>query len=194
MELPSGPKGRRAEPCSCHASIKNGKEIHSFNAQLYKSEMESDINQDNLKDFEDLTNELFIPRLSNPERDAIEGKLTIEECKEALNTFNSVNRLAKTVSPLNFTTLFFALLGKDLTNCLNESYDLGEMSISQHPCPIHPTCNGSSKGLTTRHGLPDRQYCTIRHGLLQPVLRKVDPSTGSHFARQLNGSGFYHRK
>ena len=65
---------------------------------------------------------------------------------------------------------------------------------SFHPCPIHPICNGSSKGLTTRHGSPDRQYCTIRHGSLRPVLRKVDPSTGSHFARQLNGSGFYRRK
>ena len=61
-------------------------------------------------------------------------------------------------------------------------------------CPIHPICNGSSKGLTTRHGSPDRQYCTIRHGSLRPVLRKVDPSTGSHYARQLNGSGFYRRK
>ena len=68
------------------------------------------------------------------------------------------------------------------------------LGYRQHPCPIHPICNGSSKGLTTRHGSPDRQYCTIRHGSLRPVLRKVDPSTGSHFARQLNGSGFYRRK
>ena len=107
------------------------KEIHSFYAQLYKSEMESDVNQDNLKDFEDFTNELFIPRLSNPERDAIEGKLTIEECKEALNTFNSGKSPGEDGFTVEFYNTFFGLLGKDLLNCLNESYDLGEMSISQ---------------------------------------------------------------
>ena len=107
------------------------KEIHSFYAQLYKSEMESDVNQDNLKDFEDFTNELFIPRLSNPERDAKEGKLTIEECKEALNTFNSGKSPGEDGFTVEFYNTFFALLGKDLINCLNESYDLGEMSISQ---------------------------------------------------------------
>ena len=107
------------------------KEIHSFYAQLYKSEMESDVNQDNLKDFEDFTNELFIPRLSNPERDAIEGILTIEECKEALNTFNSGKSPGEDGFTVEFYNTFFALLGKDHINCLNESYDLGEMSISQ---------------------------------------------------------------
>ena len=38
-------------------------------------------------------------------------------------------------------------------------------------CSIHPICNGSSKGLTTRHGS------------FNPSTRNHDPSTGSHFAR-----------
>ena len=40
-------------------------------------------------------------------------------------------------------------------------------------CPIHPICNGSSKGLT------------VRHGSFNPSTQNDDPSTGSHFARDL---------
>ena len=40
-------------------------------------------------------------------------------------------------------------------------------------CPIHPICNGSSKGLT------------VRHGSFNPSTQHDDPSTGIHFARDL---------
>ena len=46
-------------------------------------------------------------------------------------------------------------------------------SLKEEGCPIHPICNGSSKGLT------------VRHGSFNPSMQNDNPSTGSHFARDL---------
>ena len=46
-------------------------------------------------------------------------------------------------------------------------------TFEKEGCPIHPICNGSSKWLT------------VRHGSFNPSMQHDDPSTGSHFARDL---------
>ena len=48
-----------------------------------------------------------------------------------------------------------------------------QLYTEREGCPIHPICNGSSKGLT------------VRHGSFNPSTQHDDPSTGSHFARDL---------
>ena len=53
------------------------------------------------------------------------------------------------------------------------SFQLKCISQVREGCPIHPICNGSSKGLT------------VRHGSFNPSTQNDDPSTGSHFARDL---------
>ena len=91
-------------------------EIQRFYADLQKSDSEE--NPD-VADFDAFTHELHLPKLSNAQRDALEGMLTIEECKTTLRTFS----LGK--SPGEDT--LYEILEQDLVNSLNESYELGEL-------------------------------------------------------------------
>ena len=103
-------------------------EIQRFYADLYKSDSEE--NSD-VADFDAFTHELHLPKLSNAERDALEGMLTIEECKTTLRTFSLGKSPGEDGFTVEFYNTFYEILGQDLVNSLNESYELGELSISQ---------------------------------------------------------------
>ena len=103
-------------------------EIQRFYADQYKSDSEE--NSD-VADFDAFTHELHLPKLSNAERDALEGMLTIEECKTTLRTFSLGKSPGEDGFTVEFYNTFYEILGQDLVNSLNESYELGELSISQ---------------------------------------------------------------
>ena len=103
-------------------------EIQRFYADLYKSDREED---SDVADFDAFTHELHLPKLSNAERDALEGMLTIEECKTTLRTFSLGKSPGEDGFTVEFYNTFYEILGQDLVNSLNESYELGELSISQ---------------------------------------------------------------
>ena len=74
---------------------------------------------------------LEIKRLSNEDRDNLEGPLAYEECKRVLDSFESDKSPGEDGFTTEFYKFFFELLGKDLLACLNEAYDKNELTISQ---------------------------------------------------------------
>ena len=90
---------------------------------------------------------ICLPRLSDEERDNMEGLLTYEECKKVLETFQNDK------SPGGFTVefyqFFFELLGHQLIASLNEAYEANELSISQRKViTLIPKEDGSLLDLT----------------------------------------------
>ena len=61
------------------------RKIHSYYADLHKSEVDSD--KGDGSDLNNFTANLELLKLSDDERDEIEGKLTLEECQNILKTF-----------------------------------------------------------------------------------------------------------
>ena len=74
---------------------------------------------------------LEIKRLSNEDRNNLEGPLAYEECKRVLDSFESDKSPGEDGFTTEFYKFFFELLDKDLVACLNEAYDKNELTISQ---------------------------------------------------------------
>ena len=104
-------------------------EIHSFYADLYKSEVDGD--KSDSSDFNSFIANLELPKLSVNERDEIEGKLTLKECQNILKTFKLGKSPGEDGYTVEFFNCFFEILGQDLLDSLNASYDFGELSVSQ---------------------------------------------------------------
>ena len=72
-----------------------------------------------------------LPRLSDDDKENLEGELTIEECRHILKTFNFGKSPGEDGFTVEFYTKFFELLASDLVESLNTAYSRGELSISQ---------------------------------------------------------------
>ena len=55
------------------------------------------------------------------------------------------------------------------------SLNFSNSSLVIQTCPIHPICNGLSKGLTARHGSLGRQHCDDPNWVVKTRHSKVDP-------------------
>ena len=89
-------------------------EIHSYYADLYKSEVDSDKSDDS--GFNNFTANLELPKLSDDERDEIEGKLTLEECQNILKTLKLGKSPGEDGYTVQMFNCFFEILGQDLLN------------------------------------------------------------------------------
>jgi len=58
------------------------------------------------KEFNSFTQNLEIPKLSDEDRDNLEGLLTYDECKKVLETFRTIKLLGKTDLRWNFISFF----------------------------------------------------------------------------------------
>ena len=101
-------------------------ELRNFYSELYtptslKSETEC----------MDYLRSLNLPKLSNNGRLSCEGKLTLQECWEALNSMKKCKTPENDSLTKEFYVCFFKQLGKLLVSTLNYSFDHGEMSTSQ---------------------------------------------------------------
>jgi len=77
-------------------------------------------------------NILKIPKLTDADRDRMEGLLSYEECKKALDTFQNNKAPGEDGFTVEFYTFFFFdLLGHDLVASFNAAYDANELTISQ---------------------------------------------------------------
>jgi len=72
-----------------------------------------------------------LPRLSDDDKENLEGELTIAECRQILKTFNFGKSPGEDGFTIEFYTKFFELLASDLVESLNTAYSRGELSISQ---------------------------------------------------------------
>ena len=83
------------------------------------------------EDYDEYIQDLSLPRLSDEERDNMEGVLTYEECKKVLETFQNDKSPGEDGFTVEFYKFFFDLLGHDLIASFNEAYEANELPISQ---------------------------------------------------------------
>ena len=74
---------------------------------------------------------LEIPTLMDEDCHNLEGPLTYDECRKALETFQNDKAPGEDGFTIEFYKYFFDLLGNDLLATLNEVHANGELSISQ---------------------------------------------------------------
>ena len=104
-------------------------EIKLFYENLYTSS-----NNSTNEDFHEFTNNINqqLPlKLSSEQCNGIEGKLTLNECWEALKSMGIGRSPGEDGFTVEFYKCFFEIVGKDLLNSYNAAYENGEMSISQ---------------------------------------------------------------
>ena len=102
-------------------------EIEKFYSDLYKA--------DSLKPSENLLNSFLanpdIPRLTEENAHACEGKLTVAECLKSLQLFENNKPPGDDGLPAEFYKAFWNIVGRLMVESLNYSYDYGELSNSQ---------------------------------------------------------------
>ena len=79
----------------------------------------------------DFLRNLNIPKLSDDDRSSCEGKLTLNECWEALKSMGSHKSPGNDSLTKEFYVCFFKDVGQYLTDVLNLSFDYGMLSTSQ---------------------------------------------------------------
>ena len=102
-------------------------EIEAYYKYLYTSPLDtagSDL-------FDDFITNLDITKLENEVRDELEGEITVNECQDILRTFKRGKLPGDDGFTWEFYNCFFDILGQDLVDSFNASYNAGEMSISQ---------------------------------------------------------------
>ena len=101
-------------------------QIEDYFKELYTSE-----NTSSQEEYDEFIQHLTIPRLSNEDRDSLEGPLTYEECKKVLDSFKNDKSPGEDGFTVEFYNFFYDLLGKDLLASFNEAYETNELTISQ---------------------------------------------------------------
>ena len=102
------------------------KEIESFYGNLYTSQ---DVEHN--KAFNDFVGDLQTAKLTDEEREELEGYITIEECARVLRTFPVGKSPGDDGFTAEFYNCFFDLVNRGLVNSFNTAYNEGELSISQ---------------------------------------------------------------
>ena len=102
-------------------------ELKEYYQNLY-SNQDSDLNEELCSTFLDNNN---IPILSEESMMACEGKLSFVECYEALQMFSNGKAPGNDSFTADFYKAFWNLLGHQLTDALNYSYEHAELSNSQ---------------------------------------------------------------
>ena len=83
--------------------------IESYYKELYTSKSLA-----TQLEFDQFTHNLEIPKLSDDERDQLEGELTYDECKEILQTFKDGSSPGEDGFTAEFYRNFFDIIGRDL--------------------------------------------------------------------------------
>ena len=103
--------------------------MRGFYENLYKM----DLGEDSTLLFQGFTENLrnILPKLSRDQRDLLEGKLMLEECKRALWCLRHRKSPSEDGFTVEFYKILFELLGQEFLDSINASYDENELSISQ---------------------------------------------------------------
>ena len=105
------------------------KKIRDFYENLYKT----DLGEDSTLLFQGFMENLRtkLPKLTEDQRDLLEGKLTLEECWRALMCLQCGKSPGEDGFTVEFYKFFFELLGQEFLNSINASCDDNELSIFQ---------------------------------------------------------------
>jgi len=101
------------------------REIESFYENLYALH-----DEDNSEAFNDFVRDLQTDKLTDEEREDLEGYITIEECSKVLKTSPAGKSPGDDGFTAEFYNFFFDLVSRDLVNSFNTAYK-GKLSISQ---------------------------------------------------------------
>ena len=82
-------------------------------------------------EYDEFIQHLQIPKLSDEDRDNLEGPLGYEECKNVLESFQNDKSPGEDGFTVEFYKLFYDLLSENLLACLHEAYEENEFTISQ---------------------------------------------------------------
>ena len=86
---------------------------------------------DNNRTFNDFTCDLQTAKLTDEEREELEGYITIEDCAKVLKTFPPSKSPRDYGFTAEFYCCFFDLESRNLVNSFNTAYKEGELPISQ---------------------------------------------------------------
>ena len=89
--------------------------IENFYQNLYQSEYAGSHEL-----FADFVHSVQLPRLSDDDKESLEGELTIEECRQILKTFNFGKSPGEDGFTVEFYTKFFEILASDLVESLTQ--------------------------------------------------------------------------
>ena len=78
-----------------------------------------------------LSNDLNIPTLSEDQKNISEGKISAEECYRLLDSFDNNKTPGNDGIPIEFYMIFWPVISDSFIDCINESFEKGEMSSSQ---------------------------------------------------------------
>ena len=105
--------------------------LKSFYSTLYKRQCEK-----SKVECLDFLRNLNIPKLSDDDRTSCEGKLTLNECWEALKSVGNSKSPGNDGLTKEFYLCFFKDVGQYLIDALNLPFDYGMLSTSQHQAVI----------------------------------------------------------
>ena len=105
--------------------------LKSFYSTLYKRRSEK-----SEAECLDFLRNLNIPKLSDDDRTSCEGKLTLNECWEALKSMGSSKSPGNDGRTKEFYVCFFKDVGQYLIDALNLSFGYGMLSTSQRQAVI----------------------------------------------------------
>ena len=100
--------------------------IENYYRDLYTSKM--DVTEEQ---FDHYIEHLEVPCLSQEVSEKAEGRLTYAKCKESLDSFSSGKSPGEDGFTVEFYSKFFYLIGNDLVESLNATYENEQLSISQ---------------------------------------------------------------
>lgn len=103
-----------------------------FYQKLYSNKMVNS-NEANIIHF---LNDIDIPTLSNDQRENCEGELTIEECKNSLDSLCNGKTPGIDGLPAEFYKTFWHLIGPPLLDTLNSSYRQSNLTMTQKQAVI----------------------------------------------------------
>ena len=114
--------------------VQVNKEIEVFYQNMYTSKINGNNNTsayEHNQKIDGFTERLNIPQLKEDEQESLEKDLTLEELKDALASFADNKFPGEDGFTKEFYQTFFDLIGKDLLNSYNDSFQKGSLSISQ---------------------------------------------------------------
>ena len=126
------------------------KEIEKFYSDLYAAE------DDTVYENHLFVQGTAVPKLSDDMRNICEGRLSVKECFDCLQSFENNKSPGNDGLSVEFYTTFWNSIGNLLVDSLNYSYECGELSNTQKQAVIHPRKPRASKGRETGRKLGAR--------------------------------------
>jgi len=99
-----------------------------FYQDLYRTKTEAEEINSSINEF---LNKLGIPKLSEEQKQTCEGKISIQECENVLDSFQTNKSPGNDGIPIEFYKQCWNIISQPYLESVNESFEKGEISNSQ---------------------------------------------------------------